>query len=329
LAGCSGAGLIVNGEEIESASGIVLGLYSLPGAELKGFHFTPSQIEEAAAGSYWHSATGIDAAGSNGWLVFHDPFHMDADNWIRWWNDAYAPVPTFGGAASGIFSDQSTQVYLNGEVFEDGLIAISVGGDVTLTGVVSQGCTPIGEPWTLTRVEQNLIHQIANRPAYSVLAETFQKLPPADQQKARGNLLIGLAVNEYLEDFHRGDFLVRPLIGGDPASGILSVGALPRAGQTMQFQRRDAAAASEDMHELLVRAKEDTHGKPIYGGCLCCCNGRGKNLFGVPNHDAGLIQRELGPLGVSGFFCAGEIGPVGKKSFLHGFTAALAMFVKR
>jgi small ligand-binding sensory domain FIST len=329
LAGCSGAGLIVNGEEIESASGIVLGLYSLPGAELKGFHFTPSQIEEAAAGSYWHSVTGIDAAGSNGWLVFHDPFHMDADNWIRWWNDAYAPVPTFGGAASGIFSDQSTQVYLNGEVFEDGLIAISVGGDVTLTGVVSQGCTPIGEPWTLTRVEQNLIHQIANRPAYSVLAETFQKLPPADQQKARGNLLIGLAVNEYLEDFHRGDFLVRPLIGGDPASGILSVGALPRAGQTMQFQRRDAAAASEDMHELLVRAKEDTHGKPIYGGCLCCCNGRGKNLFGVPNHDAGLIQRELGPLGVSGFFCAGEIGPVGKKSFLHGFTAALAMFVKR
>jgi small ligand-binding sensory domain FIST len=329
LAGCSGAGLIVNGEEIESASGIVLGLYSLPGAELKGFHFAPSQIEEAAAGSYWHSATGIAAAGANGWLVFHDPFHMDADNWIRWWNDAYAPVPTFGGAASGIFSDQTTQVYLNGEVFEDGLIAISVGGDVKLTGVVSQGCTPIGEPWTLTRVEQNLIHQIANRPAYSVLAETFQKLPPADQQKARGNLFIGLAVNEYLEDFHRGDFLVRPLIGGDPASGILSVGALPRAGQTMQFQRRDAGAASEDMHELLTRAKEDAHGKPIYGGCLCCCNGRGKNLFGVPNHDAGLTQRELGPLGVSGFFCAGEIGPVGKKSFLHAFTAALALFVKR
>ena len=113
-------------------------------------------------------------------------------------------------------------------------------------------------------------------------------------------------------------FLVRPLIGGDPTSGILAVGALPRAGQTMQFQRRDGTAASEDMHELLARAKTDAQERPIYGGCLCCCNGRGKNCFGVPNHDASLTQREMGPIGVSGFFCAGEIGPVGQKAFYTG-----------
>jgi small ligand-binding sensory domain FIST len=237
LAGCSGAGLIVGEEEMETATGLVLALYSLPGAQLKGVRFTQSQVEEATGGTYWHLETGIEPSNTNGWLVFHDPFHMDAESWMRTWNEAYAPLPTFGGAASGIFSEQTTQTYLNGDVFEDGGIAISVGGDVKLAGVVSQGCTPIGEPWTLTRVEQNLIHQIANRPAYTVLAETFQKLPPADQQKARGNLLIGLVVNEYLEDFHRGDFLVRQLIGGDPNSGILAVGALPRAGQTMQFQR--------------------------------------------------------------------------------------------
>jgi small ligand-binding sensory domain FIST len=329
LAGCSGAGLIVGEEEMETATGLVLALYSLPGAQLKGVRFTQSQVEEATGGTYWHLETGIEPSNTNGWLVFHDPFHMDAESWMRTWNEAYAPVPTFGGAASGIFSEQTTQTYLNGDVFEDGGIAISVGGDVKLAGVVSQGCTPIGEPWTLTRVEQNLIHQIANRPAYTVLAETFQKLPPADQQKARGNLLIGLVVNEYLEDFHRGDFLVRQLIGGDPNSGILAVGALPRAGQTMQFQRRDATAATEDMSELLARAKKGLGGAPVYGGCICCCNGRGKNLFGVANHDAALIQKQLGPLTLAGFFCNGEIGPVGEKSFLHGFTAALALFVKR
>lgn len=329
LAGCSGAGLILGGEEFESASGIVLGLYSLPGAELKGIRFTQSQVEEADGANYWQLETGIDTSGTNGWLAFYDPFHMDAENWMRTWNEAYAPIPTFGGAASGIFSDQTTQLYLNGDVFEEGGIAISVGGDVKLAGVVSQGCTPIGEPWTLTRVEQNLIHQIANRPAYAVLAETFQKLPAADQQKAKGNLFIGLAVNEYLEDFHRGDFLVRQLIGGDPNSGILAVGALPRAGQTMQFQRRDASAASEDMSELLARTKKGLGGAPIYGGCLCCCSGRGKNLFGVPNHDAELTQNQIGPIGLAGFFCNGEIGPVGQKSFLHGFTASLALFAKR
>jgi small ligand-binding sensory domain FIST len=329
LAGCSSTGLIAGTQEIEDATGLVLALYSLPGAELKDFRFTQKQVEEANGPGYWHLETGVEPARTNGWLVFIDPFHLDAEGWIRSWNEAYAPLPALGGLASGIPNQQLTQVYLNGEVFEEGGVAISVGGDVQLTGVISQGCTPIGETWTLTRVDKNLIHHIGNRPAYAVLAETFQKLPPEEQRKAQGNLFIGFVVNEYLEDFHRGDFLVRNLIGGDPQSGVLAVGTLPRAGQTMQFQRRDAGAATEDMNELLARAKKQIGGATIYGGCLCCCNGRGKHLFGRANHDVELVQERLGPLGLSGFFCNGEIGPVGKKNFLHGYTASLALFVKK
>ncbi len=157
-----------------------------------------------------------DPKRTNGWLAFIDPFHLDAESWIRSWNKSFAPLPVFGGLASGVFSEQTTQVYLNGEVFEDGGVAVSVGGDVKLSGVISQGCTPIGETWTLTRVEQNLIHQIANRPAYAVLAETVQAAFARRPAEARGNLFIGLVVNEYLEDFHRGDFLVRNLIGMRP-----------------------------------------------------------------------------------------------------------------
>lgn len=329
LVGCSSTALICGDREIESASGIVLALYSLPGAELKSFRFTQQQVEDSNGTEFWQNESGVAAQNSNGWLTFIDPFHLDAESWLNSWNEAYKSLPVYGGLASGIFQDQTTQIYLDGDVFEDGGVAISVGGDVKLSGVISQGCTPIGETWTLTRVEQNLIRQIGNRPAYSVLAETFQKLPPAEQQKARGNLLIGLVVNEYLEDFHRGDFLVRNLIGGDPNSGVLAVGALPRAGQMMQFQRRDADAANEDMSELLMRTKKEIANATIYGGCLCCCNGRGKNLFGKSNHDAELIQKELGPLGLAGFFCNGEIGPVGGKNYLHGFTASLALFVKK
>ncbi|HEX5399475.1 MAG TPA: FIST N-terminal domain-containing protein [Verrucomicrobiae bacterium] len=328
LVGCSSAGLITGTREIENAGGLALALYSLPGAELKGVHFTQAQVEEAK-GVYWHLETGVEPKRTNGWLVFIDPFHMDPEGWIRGWNEAYAPLPVFGGLASGVFTDPTTQVYLNGDVFEEGGVAVSVGGDVKLVGVISQGCTPIGETWTLTRVEKNLIHHIGNRPAYAVLAETFQKLPPDEQRKAQGNLLIGLVVNEYREDFHRGDFLVRNLIGGDPHSGVLAVGAMPRAGQMMQFQRRDAAAATEDMNELLIRAREQLDDVTIYGGCLCCCNGRGQGLFGAPDHDAGLVQKHLGPISIAGFFGNGEIGPVGGKNYLHGFTASLALFVKK
>ena len=329
LVGCSSQSLIVGDHEVEENAGLTLGLYALPGAELRAMHFTQEQVEEANGPGYWHLETGVEPGQINGWLAFIDPFHLDSETWLRTWNEAYAPLPVMGGLASGEATEQATQLYLNGEVYEEGGVAISVGGEVQLVGVTSQGCTPIGETWTLTKVEQNIIHQIGNRPAYEVLAETFNQLPLDQQKKARGNLFIGLVVNEYLEDFHRGDFLIRNLLGADPRSGSIAVGALPRMGQTVQFQRRSAAAADEDMQELLTRAKRQLGDTLIYGGCLCSCNGRGQSLFGRPNHDAQLVQQRLGPMGLAGFFCNGEIGPVGERSFLHGYTASLALFVKK
>jgi small ligand-binding sensory domain FIST len=221
------------------------------------------------------------------------------------------------------------QLYLDGQVFENGGVAVAFGGQVELLSMISQGCTPIGETWTITRAEQNFIHEIGNRPAYEVLAETFNALAPEEQRKARGNLLIGLVVNEYMEDFHRGDFLVRNILGGDPNSGSLAVGAYPRLGQTMQFQRRDAAAATEDMNELLGRLAPKLAGRQVYGGCLFNCSGRGHRLFGHPSHDARLVQQKVGPLELTGFFCNGEIGPVGQSNFLHGYTASLALFAAK
>src|SRR5262249_59451390 len=162
--------------------------------------------------------------------------------------------------------------------FSDGGMAISIGGGVRLAGVISQGCTPIGDTWTITRAEGNIIHEIGNRPAYAVLAETFNTLPPAEQQQARGNLFVGLVVNEYLEEFHRGDFLIRQLLGADAKSGAIAVGALVRTGQTMQFQRRAASAGTEDIQALLARARGQFSGQAVYGGCLCQCNRRGAPL---------------------------------------------------
>jgi len=329
LAGCSSQSLIVGEEEVEQNAGLTLALYAMPGADVKAIHFAQEQVEEANGPGYWRLETGIEPNQTNGWLVFIDPFHLDSETWLRTWNEAYAPLPVMGGLASGDYSEQLTQVYLNNEVFEEGGVAISIGGDVKLAGVTSQGCTPIGDTWTLTKVDDNIIHEIGNRPAYEVLAETFNGLTPEEQKSARGNLFIGLVVNEYLDEFHRGDFLIRNLLGADPNSGSIAVGALPRLGQTVQFQRRSAAAATEDMNELLARTKSELGEATIYGGCLCSCNGRGQNMFGKPNHDAEMIQQRLGPLGLAGFFCNGEIGPIGERNFLHGYTASLALFVKK
>ena len=329
LAGCSSSSLIVGGEEIENTDGFVLGLYSLPGAELKAVRFMQEQVDESSGPAYWQMENGVTPEQTNGWLCFADPFHLDSDAWLRGWNEAYHPLPIVGGLASGDSASQSTQVYLNGDVFEEGGVGVSVGGKVALASVISQGCTPIGETWTITRAERNLIHEIGNRRAYDVLVETFNALPSEVQEQAQGNLFVGLVVNEYLDEFHRGDFLIRNLVGADPKSGALAVGAYPRPGQTMQFQLRAAAAGTEDITTLLRRAKQGIAKENIYGGCLCSCNGRGRHLFGEPNHDARYVQELIGPLGLAGFFCNGEIGPVGEKNFLHGYTASLALFVKK
>ena len=329
LVGCSSSSLVCNSHEIEENAGVTLGLYSLPGAMLTAVHFRQVQVDDCRAPSDWHAHTGVEAEATNGWLTFVDPFHIDSEAWLEQWNEAYPGLPIVGGLASGDLSHQRTQVYLNGEVLDEGGVAVSVGGDIRLASVISQGCTPIGETWTLTGVDRNLIQRIGNRPAYEVLAETFHGMSTEEQLKSRGNLFVGLVINEYLEDFHRGDFLIRNLLGADPGSGQIAVGAFPRTGQTLQFQRRDAAAATEDMHELLARAKADLKGARIYGGCLCNCNGRGKSLFGASDHDAGIVQQELGPFGLTGFFCNGEIGPVGSRNFLHGYTASLALFVQK
>ncbi len=329
LLGCSSSGLIAGAQEIEEGDGLVLGLYSLPGCALDASYFSQSDVDGAGAEDYWRLQTSLEPTDTNGWLVFADPFHLDMSSWLSSWNRSYPDVPVFGGLASGQPGEERTQLYLNGEVYEEGGIALSCGGEVALTGITSQGCTPIGEAWTITRTERNIVHSIGNRPAYEVLNETFASLQPVDQEKTQGNLFVGLVINEYLDEFRRGDFLVRNLIGADPSCGAIAIGEIPRVGQTLQFQRRDANAASEDLLELLARVERELGPDRILGGCLCCCNGRGYRMFGQPSHDAKMIQENLGPIGLTGFFCNGEIGPVGGRNFIHGYTASLALFVRK
>ena len=137
-------------------------------------------------------------------------------------------------------------------------------------------------------------------------------------------LLIGLAISEYRDQFRRGDFLIRNLIGLDPRTGALAVTDRIRRGQTVQFHVRDAATAQEDMTELLKPLKAE--GFSPSAGLLFTCNGRGTRMFSVPDHDAKILQAEAGPLPLAGFFAAGELGPIGGKNFIHGFTASAVFF---
>jgi small ligand-binding sensory domain FIST len=130
---------------------------------------------------------------------------------------------------------------------------------------------------------------------------------------------MGLVIDEHQVDFGRGDFLIRSVIGADRANGAIAIGDSVAVGTTVQFHVRDADAADEDLRELLADRQADAV-------LLFTCNGRGSRLFEQLDHDAGVIGDLLGDPPVSGFFAAGEVGPVGGRNFVHGFTASLALF---
>jgi small ligand-binding sensory domain FIST len=327
LVGCSGQGIIGPSREIEGEPAVALLSLSLPGAELHGVRLTQSAIEERLRPGEWYEATGVDPDAAHAWFVFADPFTINPEELVAALSAGYPGLPLIGGLASGEPRVQRTLVFLDDEVYPDGAVAVALGGAYTVRTVVSQGAEPISEPWTITAVDGQRIQTIAQRPALDVLVESVRRLPPEARQRAERNLLIGLAMDEYRDDFGRGDFLIRNLAGADPKTGQVAIGALPRVGQTIQFQLRDAEAADEELRELLAREKASHGDNPPLAAVLCSCNARGAGLFGTPDHDALALAEQLDIDPVAGFFCNGEIGPVGERNFLHGYTASIALIV--
>ena len=142
----------------------------------------------------------------------------------------------------------------------------------------------------------------------------------------QGGLLVGIVVDSNKPDYVQGDFLVRGLIGADPEQGTVAVGAPVAPGTVVRMHARDAQSADRDLRDALGLRIEALGGATPAGALVFTCNGRGRSMFGVPDHDADAISDELSDAPTAGFFAAGEIGPVGGESFLHSFTATVAVF---
>jgi len=321
LVGCSGWGVIGSRREIEHEPGFSLILFSLPAESFSVFQISETQIEESNGTDYWRAATGLSAKDVNSWIVLANPYFGGAESWLDEWNATYPKIPILGGLASST----NSEIFLlkDGEIASAPVLAIAIKRGLLVRFLVSQGCRPIGDPSPITKAEENLIMEIGNLPAYQALEAAFLSIPAEQRVSVRNNLFLGLAVSEYIEDYKQGDFLIRNILGADPQNGALAVGAHPRVGQTVQFQLRDSKSARED----LVLASENVRtglSGPI-GILLFSCAGRGKGLFGRSGHDAETLANILGEIPLAGFFCNGEIGPVGGKAFLHGYTASAAV----
>jgi small ligand-binding sensory domain FIST len=326
LIGCVASAVAGGAREVESEPAVSLWLAAgLGPVETFAMEFVPTASGGAFGGyRFGPYQSGTGPAGMH--LMICDPFTFPAGDLLAHLNRHVRGAVVMGGMASGGLAQRGSLLFLDGAVLTGGAVGAHLPG-AAVRSLVAQGCRPVGDPYTVTRADGNLIFELGGRPPLARLREMAATLPVRDTELLAAGPHLGLVIDEYQsEEARQGDFLVRGIVGADPASGAMAVAGDVEVGQTVQFHVRDARSADEDLRRVLEREAGQLGGRPPAGALLFTCTGRGSNLFPGPDHDAGLLAELLGQIPVAGFFCDGELGPVGGQNFLHAYTASIALF---
>jgi small ligand-binding sensory domain FIST len=323
LVGCSAGGVIGGGKEIEQRPGLSLTVAALPQVNLGPFHLTAENVAE------WQRRIAPAPAADRHFLLLADPFTFSPEPFLRDLDRVYPAGSKIGGLASGGRQPGENALFLGHETLGAGIVGVALCGDIEVDTIVAQGCRPIGQPMFVTKCQHNLVWELDGQPAVKVLQSVYQRLDRADQELARHSLFLGVVMNEYQHEYRHGDFLIRNIVGMDPKSGVLAIGAVPREGAVVQFHLRDAHTSAADLDQLLTAYAGASAVVRPAGALLFSCLGRGMDLYGEPDHDTNAFSDHLGAIPLGGFFCNGEIGPVQGSTFLHGYTSAFGLFKPR
>ena len=319
LIGCVAEAVAGGSREVESEPAVALWLAAgLGPVETFAMEFAGTPSGGAFGGYLFEQAAGIR-------LMICDPFTFPVGDLLTHLNQHVPGATVMGGMASGGLRLRQSRLFLDGRVLSRGAVGASL-PQAEVHSLVAQGCRPVGNPYTTTRADGNVIFELGGRPPLERLRELAAALPARDKELLAQGVQLGMVIDEYQAEPGQGDFLIRGIAGIDPESGAMAVGDEVVVGQTVQFHVRDAGSADEDLRRTLEREAAALGARRAAGALLFTCNGRGSRLFTEPDHDAGLLAEVLGKIPVAGFFCAGELGPVGGQNFLHAFTASIALF---
>lgn len=321
LVGCGAGGVLGSGRELESGTALAVWAASFQGAgDVRSFH---ARVDDQASEPVLE---GMPSPGNSGSVILlSDPYSFPTDAVLSAFADQAPGVPVLGGLSSARTPEGSAALFLDDKLCEQGAVGVCLDG-VEIIPCVSQGAAPLGREVTITAAQDNIVYELAGRPAIETIEKIIGELPVHQRALVAAGLLIGIVIDGGKPDYEQGDFLVRGVLGADSNSGAIAVGAGVSEGQVVRLHARDARSADEDLRrELRVRAQSLVGSYPA-GVLLFSCNGRGQAMFGACDHDATIVEQELDGAPTAGFFAAGEIGPVGGRSFLHGFTATVAVF---
>ena len=323
LLGCTAEGVISRDREIESRPAISLVAACLPGVTLSPFILHPNDWPPLLLDPEEFRRAVNAPEDTRFFILLGDPFSAPVDDIVQAFNASYSGIPVIGGLASGALRQFGNALAVDDQVFNVGVVGVAVAGPIDADIIVSQGCRPIWQPFTVTEARKNKIFSLEGKAPLAWVQDLIPELPEEDRALLQNGLFVGRAIRSSPEPLGRGDFLVRGVIAIDRGNGSIEIGDSVMEGDIIQFHVRDPIMAQEDLEMMLI---PQGFCEPPGGALLFCCNGRGTRMYDYPNGDITVIQRNLGGAPLAGFFCAGEIGPIGSENFRHGHTASLAIF---
>ncbi|MBF2076976.1 MAG: FIST C-terminal domain-containing protein [Synechococcales cyanobacterium T60_A2020_003] len=346
LIGCSGGGIIGQDveidevQEVEDEPALCLTLAHLPGVNIHPFHTREDDLPDLdSPPDAWVELIGVRPEENPQFILLADPFTAGINDLLQGLDFAYPGSVKVGGLAGSDASSGNSSLFCNFEHLREGVVGVALSGNVVLEAIVAQGCRPIGQTYRVVDGERNIVMKVVPQDAnpfasdgtaltpLEALQEVYQDLSDEDRELAQHSLFVGVAQSEFKQSLEQGDFLIRNLLGVDPKVGAIAIGDRVRAGQRIQFHLRDAETSSNDLDALLEKyvMNLDPNQASPSGALMFSCLGRGEGLYGEPNIDSQLLHQYLKRIPVSGFFCNGEIGPVGNTTFLHGYTSVFGI----
>ena len=222
-----------------------------------------------------------------------------------------------GFLVGGLSSSRAVPAQIAGGVTEGGVSGVLLSESVAVATALSQSCMPIGPGHQITDCQGNVIIELDGRPALDVFKEEIGDELAGDLRRVGGLIFAALPVS----GSDTGDYLVRNIMGFDVDRGLIGIGELVERGALVQFCRRDADAAEQDLGRMVDSVKQRAGAEPR-GALYFTCLARGPNMFGEASEELRLIERTLGDVPLVGFFCNGEIS----HNRLYGYTGVLTLF---
>ena len=341
LLGCGGGGVIGVDEtqqvqEIEGEAAISLTLARLPEVDIHTFHIDTENLPDLdGPPDAWVNLIGVSPQDQPHFILLAAPGSSGVNELLQGLDFAYPDAAKVGGLADVSSFSGSSGLFGGDRYYRDGVVGVALSGNIVMETIVAQGCRPIGQTYRVVEGERNVLLKLEEqgedqtscgltRTPLEILQGMFQDLSEEARTTAQRSLFVGIAQSAFKQQLEQGDFLIRNLLGVDPRTGAVAIGDRVRPGQRIQFHLRDADASATDLEMLLKRYPKNVNPSPV-GALMFACMGRGQGLYDQTNFDSDLFSQYFPHVPLSGFFCNGEIGPVGNTTFLHGYTSVFGI----